>query len=182
MIRVVGDLGRRENGPERGLCSNHLLVRPRTLRYVRLKEELATRREQPCYLLDEPLGDQEPLLVTLLPPGIGKVDVDGGERPAHEPRKRQARVLREHSRAIAEALLPQAGVNERRPFETSLEPEHPEIAFRCEALVQEAPVPRADLDLYGSVAQVEKRSGVDRRAVRQARRIRVGTIHGARGR
>ena len=111
--------------------------------------------------------------MSLLPPRIGEVE----EHPPHaavgtEPGEREPRVLAEHARVLAEAVLRQTPIADGRPLATDFEADEESLGRRRSALEEKPSFwPRTDLEL-DPLAGAEQPK-VDLVALGQARRVRI---------
>jgi len=178
---VLGNARTRDERLERGVSVEERLVAFGSLLDVGLNEHLAARREHARELVEQRRGENEALVVALLPPRIGKVDEHRGHGRGREARERLARVLGEHSSAPAVTERPQLLVDDGRPLALDLEPDDTNVRVERHTLEHEAASARTDLELDGS-RSTDQEPRIDHRVIGQAGRVGVrsrGDVHGA---
>jgi hypothetical protein len=92
-----------------------------SLGHVGLDEELPLGQEHAGELAQELRSEDQPLLMALLPPRIGKVQVSDRQGGAGKPQQCGLGVLGEHASAVRQATLGQTLVDDGRPFASNLE-------------------------------------------------------------
>ena len=140
---------------------------------VRLYVELPTLHEQSLDLCEEDVIHDEPLLMPLLPPGIGEVEEHAPHAAVRpHPWQRDARIFAEHTRARSGADLRQTTIADGRPLTTDLETNQRRARSRLRALEEKAGLwAWSDLELD----PIARRKGVkmDAPPFGKARRMRV---------
>jgi hypothetical protein len=148
---------------------------------VGLDEELAVVLEQAGDLAEQGVADDEALGVSLLPPGVGEMDEERGDRAVgRDPGQGEAGVLAVDPGPLAEAPRLEPIVDEGGPLAADLEADHPHVGAGGEALVEEAAAAGADLDLERPRGRCEQARGGHALAVGEAGGVAVA-IEGCHG-
>jgi len=146
----------------------------RPLLDVRLDEQLTVRFEKARDFVEKAGGQDEALLMALLPPRIGEMDEHAAERPIRpKPRKGGPGVLGKDPRTFAEPPPRETPVDHGRPLSADLETEQSGARFGLRSLDEKPASARTDLDLDPVAA--DERSQVDAIALGETRGIVVGS-------
>ena len=122
-----------------------IVIRP--LFDVSLDEQLTVRFKKAGDFVEKAIGQDEALLMALLPPRIGEMDEHAAERPIRpQARKGGPSVLGEHPRTFAEPPLRETLVDHGRPLSADLETEQSGARFGLRSLDEKPASTRTDLD------------------------------------
>lgn len=138
------------------------LVSLRALLDIRLHVELAASSQETRHRIEQRGAHHESLVMTLLPPRIGKVNEEGVHRTVGlEALESQLGILREDSAPRAEAMLSEPPIDDRGPFALDLEAHHRELRYDGEPLEQKAASAGADFDLDAVARALVQRADID---------------------
>jgi hypothetical protein len=119
---VIGHPGRLFPGLESGAVRHPRLVLLRAMDHVGLNQELTAHHQDTRELSQNFMGKNQTLLVSLLPPGIGKVEVRDGDTLIGEARQSELHVFGEYPTSVRKASLFQSFIDNRRPLAPNLQP------------------------------------------------------------